>query len=307
MTTKRQREIIERTLRHAVSAVRTIPEAALLEFVPQLLQARQILEAELKAWSMKQDGEKRYTAHVRRSALRQIEGTLEEIQRLGPSMASTLATSGGIAGAAAIDAMEGQLIAMDAIFSGAAVPLSIDRAAVLAKGDRLLIRKYPSSAKRYAGDAMKMVKGILSRGVLRQQSIFEATQTMMGDIPKAFDSMKFRAQRLVRTEVMNSYNFHHLESLIDAHEEDSDVRMRWDASFDFRRCPECADLDGKIVDVEYGKFKANWKTVSGKRMSSTNRRPPIHPNCRCVLVPWIDDWGEFKGYDATHKAPEAPA
>lgn len=306
MTTKRQREIVERTLEHAVSAVRTIPEAALREFIPQLLEAKRILEAELKAWAMKQDGDATFSAHSRRSALRQIEAALEEIVRLNPSLVAILTASNGVAGAAAIDAMEGQLVAMNSIFGESMVPLSIDRAAVLAKGDELLIKRYPLSAKRYAGEATKAIKGILSKGVLRQQSIFETTQTMMKEIPKAFNSMKFRAHRLVRTEVMNSYNFHHLESLIDANEEDSDVRMRWDASFDRRRCPECADLDGRIVNVTDGKFKANWKTASGAKKASTHRRPPAHPQCRCVLVPWIDDWDELKEYKGSKGEVKKP-
>ena len=65
--------------------------------------------------------------------------------------------------------------------------------------------------------------------------------------------------------------------------------MRWDASFDGRRCPACADLDGRIVEIS-GEFKARWKTAGGKSRQTTVERPPLHPNCRCVLVPWMDDW-----------------
>ncbi len=288
-TTKRQREIIRRTLENAVVAVRDIPELALREFIPQLEAARNALLTELKAFEKTVDGAKKYTAHVRRSTLYQIEGALEEIRALGPSMAGLLTEGSSVAAIAAMDAMEGQLAALDTIFSGASVPISIDRAAVLAKGDKLLLKRYPSSARRYAGDIERGVKAGLSQGVLKQQSFFEIKQDMFKAMDNVFDGANWKASRLVRSEMMESYNLHHHESLIDAHGEDDDIKMRWDASFDFRRCPICADLDRRIVEVD-GKFDASWSTAGGKARSATFQRPPAHPQC---FVPGTKVRGDF--------------
>lgn len=286
---KRQEEIVKQTLRHAVVAVRTIPNSALAEFLPRLRHAQAELTRELKLWELKQDGSKRYTAHVKRSALVQIDAAIQEVENLGGAMHNTLMVSGVAAGEAGLTAMQQQLTSLNAMFKGAMVPVSIERAAILNKGERALIKKYPSSAARYAGNIRKDIMGRLSVGVLQQKTISQMANQMFKDIPQVFNTAKFNAMRLVRTEVMNSYNDMHHEGLLDAHEEDSDVKMRWDASYDHRRCPECGALDGKIVAVD-GEFVATWKTASGSPRGSTNKRPPAHAQCRCVLVPWIDSW-----------------
>lgn len=43
-------------------------------------------------------------------------------------------------------------------------------------------------------------------------------------------------------------------------------KIRWTATLDTRTCVICASLDGKLFDLDEG------------------RRPPAHPNCRCVTV-----------------------
>jgi len=287
--TKRQEAMIQQTLQNAVVAVRDIPAAALAEFIPMLEEAKKLVLRDLKAFELLEDGAQRYTAQKHRAALVQLDAAMKEIASLGPAMATTLAVHGTKAGIAGLNAMEMQLAAMDTMFTGAMVPISIDRAAVLASGEKTLIKRYPRSAARYAGAIGAEVRRKLAVGVLRQQSIGEMTNSLFKEIPQVFKTAKFNAHRLVRTEVMNSYNHHHLEGLIDAHGEDDEIKMRWDASYDFRRCPECADLDGRIVEVA-GNFTASWKTKSGLAKASTHRRPPAHPQCRCVLVPWMDDW-----------------
>lgn len=287
--TKRQEALVQNTLQNAVVAVRTIPNAALAEFLPMLEEAKKLLIRDLKAFELLEDGAKRYTAHKYRSALVQLDAAMKEIASLGPAMATTLTVYGGQAGLAGLNAMEMQLAAMDTLFTGAMVPISIDRAAVLSKGDKLLLKRYPTSAARYAGNIGAEVRRKLAVGVLRQQSIGEVTNELFKEIPKVFKTAKFNAHRLIRTEVMYSYNSLHHEGLIDAHDEDSDVKMRWDASYDFRRCPACADLDGRVVEVA-GTFTANWTTKTGLKKSSTSQHPPLHPLCRCVLVPWMDDF-----------------
>lgn len=275
--TKRQKDLIRQTLEHAVVAVRDIPNSALAGFLPHLEEAKKLLLRDLKLFELNEDGAVRYTAHKYRSALVQISGSLREIRALGPEMATTLTTSGQQAAIAGVTAMETQLASLDAMFTGAMVPVSVDRAAILAKGEGLMLRRYPKSAARYAGAIEKEVRRKLVIGVLRQQTIGEVTNSLFNEIPKVFKKSKFNAHRLVRTEIMASYNTHHHEALIDAHSEDDEIRMRWDGSYDFRRCPVCGDLDGRIVDVD-GEFEANWQTARGVAKKSTHRRPPAHPN-----------------------------
>lgn len=287
--TKRQEALVQNTLQNAVVAVRDIPNAALASFLPRLQEAQKLLLRDLKAFELLENGAERYTAHKLRATIVQLDAAMREIASLGPSMATTLSVYGGKAGLAGLNAMESQLAAMDALFTGSMVPVSIDRAAVLSRGEKMLINRYPRSAARYSGWIGDEVRRKLTVGVLRQQSIGEVTNALFEEIPKVFKTAKFNAHRLVRTEIMHSYNTLHYEGLLDAHGEDDEIKMRWDASYDLRRCPACGDLDGRVVEVA-GEFTASWVTKTGIAKSSTHQRPPAHPQCRCVLVPWMDDW-----------------
>jgi len=44
-------------------------------------------------------------------------------------------------------------------------------------------------------------------------------------------------------------------------------RVRWNAMLDDRVCDLCADMDGRVWNVDEAP------------------EPPIHPNCRCILTP----------------------
>ena len=72
---------------------------------------------------------------------------------------------------------------------------------------------------------------------------------------------------ITRTAVMSLAQEAH-NQFWDAND-DVIVAWRWDASMDYRVCPVCAPLDG----VEHEKRKA-FKSM-----------PPVHPNCRCHVVP----------------------
>jgi hypothetical protein len=49
--------------------------------------------------------------------------------------------------------------------------------------------------------------------------------------------------------------------------------VKWLATLDSRACPVCGVMDGKV-----------WQTDKLHEVKS----PPLHPNCRCVLIPYID-------------------
>jgi hypothetical protein len=49
-------------------------------------------------------------------------------------------------------------------------------------------------------------------------------------------------------------------------------------------CPECAALDGKIVDIDGAFTQADVK-IDGEVVTRDVTSPPLHPNCGCVLLP----------------------
>ncbi len=47
-------------------------------------------------------------------------------------------------------------------------------------------------------------------------------------------------------------------------------------------CERCRDMDRRLSTIA-GEFKGGIKS------------PPLHPYCRCVVVAWLERWGDFKG------------
>lgn len=99
------------------------------------------------------------------------------------------------------------------------------------------------------------------------------------------------AVRLARTIVNGVSNNARVETI----KANSDVidGVKFVGTLDGKTCPHCASFDGQI-----------WR---GDDMASA-RRPPIHPNCRCTLVPYVelkDDDGNIVDIDSERPAANA--
>jgi len=111
--------------------------------------------------------------------------------------------------------------------------------------------------------------------------------------------MKSRtAARLVRTEITAAAAEGELQALKDKEEEFGvKMRYRFYATLDERTCPVCGELDLQDFDPADAKEGEN--------------KPPMHPNCRCVIQPAMD--GETKeniirrGRDEDGKGKVMPA
>ena len=92
-------------------------------------------------------------------------------------------------------------------------------------------------------------------------------------------------ERIVRTEVIRTSN----EAAVDAWRESGVVEgKQWLTTEDGREDADCAELNGKIVWNLGGDFYQ-------KEGEFENGDPPLHPNCRCVVLPVID---RDKSFDA---------
>ncbi|MBQ9873492.1 MAG: minor capsid protein [Thermoguttaceae bacterium] len=99
------------------------------------------------------------------------------------------------------------------------------------------------------------------------------------------------AARLARTIINGVSNNTRVETI----KENSDVidGVKFIGTLDGKTCPYCGSLDGYI-----------WR---GEEMGQA-RRPPIHPNCRCTLVPYVelkDAEGNVVEVDAERPAANA--
>ena len=97
-----------------------------------------------------------------------------------------------------------------------------------------------------------------------------------------------RAQMLAHTGAIWSYN----EGAVQRYQADGIAVVEWLTSEDDLRCEACAEMNGKRIEtgdafVASGDSFAGIKIPTGTRGFDV-RHPPLHPNCRCTLIPIVD-------------------
>jgi SPP1 gp7 family putative phage head morphogenesis protein len=116
---------------------------------------------------------------------------------------------------------------------------------------------------------------VITNGIENGNSVIEIRNTLTGDDMLSFSKMQ--STRITRTEVLRASN----QSGLDAWKQSGVVEgKQWiTAGAD----DECADYEGQI------------ETLSGNFYDDTSEfadgDPPLHPNCRCTLIPIVTDAG----------------
>lgn len=130
-------------------------------------------------------------------------------------------------------------------------------------------------------DALKVRNLSALRGIsdeMNKQIIRELTDGInLGEsIPKLRDRLagridnigKHRATVMARTETLNAFN----QGAEVRYAQAGIEKLEWLAALDDgRRCDECAAMDGKVFSIKSGHV-----------------RPPLHPQCRCTVIPVIE-------------------
>jgi len=91
----------------------------------------------------------------------------------------------------------------------------------------------------------------------------------------------YNAQRIARTEIHRASTM----AQINAYSKHSDIikGVEFTSTLDDRTCLECASLDGRV-------FKP---LPDGSLDIPVDAEPPVHPMCRCTLVPVTKSWKEL--------------
>lgn len=277
---------------------------ALAEFLPVLRQARREAAAGLREWleTHLENGAERYTAQKYRSVMAQLDSAIGSIEALEPTLAETLNKADAEAQALAGQHVIEQLGAFSDQFRDAITPLPLDEAARLVRqgGVKTLMRRHETSAHRYVGQVGRDIRQQMAVGMVKGETVFQMTQRLVrqggprgwvatrgilgepGAVAEFISEGLFRryeywAERLVRTEVMESYGAAAADNLGRVSEVIPEVLKRWTASGqDKRMCVICRELDGKVA-------KPNEEFPGGYE------RSPAHPNCMCVVGPWLPD------------------
>ena len=103
---------------------------------------------------------------------------------------------------------------------------------------------------------------------------------------------KWRSLLIARTETIRASNYAANEAYRQSGVVDG---KEWLVTKDDRTCWACWPMQGKIVDLDKNFFNQGDSVTFGDGDSKITMKldyedvgaPPLHPNCRCVLVPWF--------------------
>ena len=129
---------------------------------------------------------------------------------------------------------------------------------------------------RWKRQGLEDLTALVRRASVESLTVAEIAKAARGTAANGFAdgvfaNIRVSAARLARTLVNGVSNNARVETI----RENADVidGVKFIGTLDGKTCPHCAAYDGHI-----------WR---GDEME-TARRPPIHPNCRCTLVPWVE-------------------
>lgn len=291
-----RREKVHAILDHVAESLDGLEKPVLQIVMPALNQAHHELEGSLRSWLARQDGRATFTAQRYRNALLHVRYAIDKIEASGIVLEHGLKRSLSTIGPLSVRNLEWEFKSFASVFGDSAQPIALDEAIIVSRGKKLLWKRFESSAGKYAGTVGARAQRELAVGMIRSETMDELTTRLSTRLPKVFRSNRWDAERLVRTETMNAYNVYHEEGIVEASKEDPQMSRRWDATYDFRRCPMCASIDGQVVKVGE-KFRAEWTTYSrrgGVRHHAMDvDTSPAHPCCRCVVCAWRNSWASY--------------
>jgi len=145
-------------------------------------------------------------------------------------------------------------------------------------------------AQRY-GEAMFNIKSNLTQSIIQGDDMAKASRYLLGS-GKVFGGvvgarLMQQSTVIARTEIMRVSNA--VSERVYNENQDVLKGVSWISTLDNRTCPACGSLDGRIFYFNKG---------------SKPPQRPLHPMCRCTLVPCTKSWKEL-GADQKLEEPDA--
>lgn len=253
-----------------------------------------------------------FTAVQQRAILAQYRAMLLELQ---PRMTRVLGEASREAQVESIRAMVSTLALAELEFEGVTTPLPLTQAARMAgiiDRDRAsLLRQHDVSVRTYGIDSITAAEKYLGQAFATQRSYSET----VGGLFDMVDGSRYRAERIVRTELSHSWNAAHATALDDASELIPGLFRRW---VEYVNDATGAPLDGRVANdslVLHGQVAftpADGATmearstflvggtggfemprdgrVNAKLWGKRYAHPPNRPNDRSRIVGWKVDW-----------------
>lgn len=147
----------------------------------------------------------------------------------------------------------------------------------------LLYTRNYSALKGITDTMSSRIGQVLAAGLAAGLSPFDIAK----DLEKQVGISAERAKTMARTEIIRAHHQGLFRQYKQAGVEKVTFQVEWLAALDDRVCPECASLNGKVFSLD-----------------DTQSMIPLHPNCRCCLIP---HFGKTFTTPATKVEPVEPA
>lgn len=252
-------------------------------------EAEQEVAAKLRSLIKRGRGDT-FTAHHYRSVLLQVRDGVDQFER---SLAEHLGRESRTAGMLAHRQLIKEVKVGTKAFAGHTPVLRAEQAAV-AEGvykqvEPSLIRRFAASARRYGPEVTRAVEHQMALSLTSGDTVADAVDRVQG----AIADERWRAERIVRTEMSYSFGVTKQASMGVVAQEVPRLRKRLVATHDDRTGEDSIELDGQTVDWDkpFVWYVKNSKGIPTGRVVYY-MQPPNRPNDREVVIPWRDGWGD---------------
>jgi len=294
----------------ALGAQRT--NAVARELESELLEAQRNLARQLRREARRFGGRAaRFTGASAQSYERQIALSIRYLQARMVGLTERQATDAiSTSMNRTVRLMEG----LEARFTGIHRPLRLreaDRMRSVVRGAQsTLLRHIPTSVDRYGRDMIGQFERIMRVGLVQGSSLDDMTAALTGhggprgtvsmratvtpsgvlrleeaDIPEGlFVRHRYWAERIVRTEVIRSYNGARLEGMRAIQQDDfPDLQKKIVAILDRRTAADSIAVDGQIRGIDEAFVDGAGRVY---------QYPPARPNDRETVIPWRPHWDQ---------------
>lgn len=230
-----------------------------------------------------------FQAHHLRMVLVQVE---QGLKMFHGALDVNLRGAGKIAVALAPRHLVNAVKKLEKQFTGHAPILQVEQAAVVRgiykKVTPSLLDRYQKSWEFYTRPVVEKVKLELAQALLQGDTVDDAVERVAGT-DGVFAAERWRAERIVRTELSYSYGVTQQAAIAEMRRRDvPDLQKKLIATFDDRTGDDSKELHGQVREADEPFV---WTRVT-KKGAETIRymMPPNRPNDREVVIPWRPDW-----------------
>jgi hypothetical protein len=227
-----------------------------------------------------------FTAVNLRLALAQVDDAISFFEQ---QATRHLNKESRIAGAVAARHTAHAMKVLEKRYTGLTPVLQVEQAAVVrglyAKIEPSLLNRHRSSMRLYGRPVVEKVKQELSLAILQNETVDEAVERIVGT-GGVFENQRWRAERIVRTELSYGYHATRLQAMRETQRTDfPDLRKRLVATFDNRTGEDSKELHGQMKPIDEPFV---WRKPDGE--IEEYMAPPNRPNDRETIIEWRSGW-----------------